>query len=173
MKTNHLVSRAASTLVPSMASPPHTYAVLFIPFSHLCSTSPFLSLPVTCNRSRLANAGNSMFLFFLFVSFLFVPPPLPSEPPSKMGESECFNYYIIHTCVHIQTILLPASRLHLVGITLHLVQFHVLFLPCHILLHSVLNSCTPSSAYSSTLYLSRTLPLPRPSPTSLPLLPSD
>ena len=135
---------------------------------------PFLS-SVTCNRSRLANAGNSVFLSF------FVCLPLPSVPPSKMGESECFNYYNIHAYVSPSLLYLPqkwvkvnvlittiymhmyitylnylVACVHLVSIILHLVQFRVFFLPCHILLHSVLNACTPSSPYSSTPSLSLT-----------------
>ena len=142
----------------------HTLSYLFLSLTFV-QPVPFLS-SVTCNRSHKCWKFHASFLFAL-------SPPLPSVPPSKMGESEYFNYYNIHTYVHLQAILLPASRLHLVSTILHLVQFRVFFLPCHILLHSVLNTCTPSSAYSSTLYLSLTLPLPLPSPISLPLLPSD
>ena len=131
-----------------------SHTVLFIPFSHLCSTSP---LPILSHLQSVPQ----MLEIPCFFPFCFVSP-LPSVPLSKMGESECFNYYNIHAYVHLQAILLPASRLHLVSIILHLVQFRVFFLPCHSLLHSVLNTCTPSTPYSSTPSLSFTYSAPPP-----------
>ena len=95
MKTNHLVSLVQPLSWSRQWRPLHihTLSYLFLSptFVQPVPSYPFQSLAIGPNSQMLEIPC----FFSFFVSFLFVSP-LPSVPPSKMGESECFNYYIIH-----------------------------------------------------------------------------